>query len=279
MVKDDPDAIITRLSIKGFASPEGSYDNNVRLAMGRTEALKDFVRRKYHFDPEILMTSYEAEDWDGLRAWLDSCSLTHREEIIALVESDLDPDSKDNAIRDRFPKDYQFLLDNVYPILRHSDYTIRYKIRVYATDEELKAVYDKSPERLRPVDFFRIANLYPEGSEEYEDVLLKASEYYPHDPQAAVNAANILLSRRKVDEASQKLLYAGEGGEAYYTRGWIALINGDYKRAEYLFSKAKELGVEKADSQLNRLEQAVGNEIVTYFVTPDEEAVETIENE
>ena len=37
-VKSDPDTKITSLSIAGYASPEGSYSNNERLAKGRTEA-------------------------------------------------------------------------------------------------------------------------------------------------------------------------------------------------------------------------------------------------
>lgn len=32
-IQEDPDAIITRVTIKGYASPEGSYSNNVRLAI------------------------------------------------------------------------------------------------------------------------------------------------------------------------------------------------------------------------------------------------------
>lgn len=270
VIKNDPDAIITRLSIKGYASPEGNYYNNVRLAMGRTEALKEYVRKKYQFDPEILMTSYEAEDWEGLKTWLDSCSLSNRDEIIAIVDSDLDPDAKDEAIKSRFPKEYNLLLDQVYPSLRHSDYSIRYKIRVYATDEELKAVYDKTPERLRPVDFFRVANLFPWGSDDFEEVLLKASEYYPNDPEASVNAANIFLSRGDIVQAENKLTNAGESGEAYYSRGMLAALNGDSRRAEFLFKKAKELGVDRAASQLNLLQQAADNEVVTYFIQADD---------
>lgn len=270
LIKNDPDAIITRLSIKGFASPEGNYDNNVRLAMGRTEALKEFVKNKYNFDPEILTTSYEAEDWDGLRVWLDSCSLPHKEEMIAIVESEMDPDSKDSAIKERFPMEYKFLLDEVYPKLRHSDYSIRYKIRVFATDDELKNVYVKSPERLRPVDFYRIANLYPFASKEFEDVLIKASDYHPFDQEAALNAANILMKRGEMEKAADKLSYAGEGGEAYFSRGMLAFANGDLRRAEFLLKKAKDLGIEKAEKQLDILHRVAGNEIISYHIQSGE---------
>lgn len=268
-IKEDPDAIITRLSIKGFASPEGSYDNNVRLAMGRTEALKDFVRKKYDFDPEILMTSYEAEDWDGLRNWLESCNLPHRDEIISLVESDLAPDLKDNAIKQRFPKEYQLLLDSVYPRLRHSDYKIRYRIRTFADIDEIKSVFNESPDRLRPVDFFRVAQTYPEGSEEFEEVLLLASDIHPLDQQAAINAANILLSRGEREKAAEKLAFAGESGEAYFSRGVLASLNEDFERAELFFSKALSLGVDRAGSKLDIVKGNRNREIITYQINVD----------
>ena len=39
-VRNDSDITVTSLTIKGFASPEGKYENNIRLAQGRTETLK-----------------------------------------------------------------------------------------------------------------------------------------------------------------------------------------------------------------------------------------------
>lgn len=39
-VRNDKDVTITGINIHGYASPEGPYNNNIRLAKGRTEALK-----------------------------------------------------------------------------------------------------------------------------------------------------------------------------------------------------------------------------------------------
>ncbi len=270
VIKNDPDATITRLTIMGFASPEGSYENNVRLAMGRTEALKEYVRKMYDFNPEIMFTNYEPEDWEGLRAWLETATIPNRDKIMEIVNSGLAPDPKDAAIKNQFPKEYKLLLDSVYPALRHSDYTVRYKIKTYVDIEELKSVYQTNPERLRPIDFYRIAETFPEGSEEFENVLLKASEIYPHDQQAAINAANILMRNGELEEASKKISLAGESGEAYYTRGMLALANEDLDRAEQLLTKAKEMGIEKAAPQLDLIEKGRKREIITYMIEADQ---------
>lgn len=48
-VKENTNATITHVSIKGFASPEGAYANNERLAEGRAEALLGYVKELYDF--------------------------------------------------------------------------------------------------------------------------------------------------------------------------------------------------------------------------------------
>lgn len=266
-VKNDPDAIITRLTVKGFASPEGSYANNVRLAAGRTEALKEYIRQMYSFPEEIMLTSFEPEDWEGLRRWLADADIAHRDAILAIVNSDLAPDPKDAAIKKQFPKEYEYILKNVYPALRHSDYTVRYRIKTFVELEDLMRVFKENPKNLRPVDFYRIAQSYPVGSREFDQVLLIASDIYPHDQEAAINAANILLKRGELQEASKKLINAGESGEAYYTRGMIALANDDFERAAIFFNKANESGITDARNQLKALEEGRGpREDVIYFI-------------
>lgn len=61
-VRRDTDATITSVHIKGFASPEGPYMNNVRLAQGRTETLRRYVRDLYRFPDTIVTSDYEPED-------------------------------------------------------------------------------------------------------------------------------------------------------------------------------------------------------------------------
>ena len=266
VIKNDPDATITRLTIKGFASPEGSYENNVRLAIGRTESLKEYVRERYHFDPQIMFTNYEPEDWDGLRAWLENADIPNRDAIMEIVNSGMAPDPKDAAIKKQYPKQYKLMLDSVYPGLRHSDYTVQYRIKTYVDIEELKQAYARTPERLRPVDFFRVAQTFEEGSPEFEDVLLKASEVYPMDQQAAINAANILMRRGEMQQASEKLINAGESGEAYYTRAMLAHLNGDEERALTLFRKAGSLGMEKAVRYIEQLETPAPKQSIMYLI-------------
>ena len=137
-VREDADTRILAISIKGYASPEGSYTNNIRLAKGRTATLKEYVRKQYHFPDSLFTTSYEPEDWEGLRRFVEGSHLTHRDEILRLIDSDMEPDAKDRKIKVNYRDDYAYLLREVYPGLRHSDYVVRYEVRAYTDPEEIK---------------------------------------------------------------------------------------------------------------------------------------------
>lgn len=264
-VRNDSMATITAITIKGFASPEGPYSNNVRLAVGRTESLKEYVRSHYNFDSSIMSSDYEPEDWAGLRAWVEQCTLPHRAEILDLIDSGMEPDAKDHTIRARYPRDYAVMLDSVYPGLRHSDYTVRYSIRTTIDVEQLKATMATAPERLRPVDFYLVAQSYPEGSEEYEAALMKAVEMYPNDAEANINAANISMRHGNLENAARYADRAGDRPEAMYTRAALAARNGDRDRTRVLMEAAAAAGYEPAVQCVEELRQMEQTPRVTYF--------------
>lgn len=269
LVKNDPDAVITRITIKGFASPEGSYSNNVRLAMGRTQALKEYVRERLDFDPAIMSTDYEPEDWAGLRRWVADCTLPHRDEILQIIDSDMEPDPKNAEIQRRYPSEYKLMLDSIYPALRHSDYTVKYRIRTYVDIEELKRVFASHPENLRPVDFQRIAATYPVGSADYENVYLKAVEIHKADIEANLNAANIALRHGDIAKATEYLNRAGDSPEATFTRATLAAVKGDLTRARALFDEAAKAGMDIAAAERDSIDTTLRRNTVEYLITPE----------
>lgn len=157
-----------------------------------------------------MHTDYEPEDWEGLRRRMETLSIPHKAEIISIIDSNLEPDPKNSEIQRRYPNEYKFLLDSIYPALRHSDYTVNYRIRTFVDIEELKRVYASDPSKLRPIDFQRIAVTFPEGSTKRDDVFLTASKIYPMDPEAALNAANVYIKRGEPGLAAERLRYAGD---------------------------------------------------------------------
>ncbi len=271
-VQNDPDATITHVHIKGFASPEGPYDNNVRLAQGRTETLRRYVRDLYHFNDTTITSSYEPEDWAGLRNYVtDSMRFTiaHRREILSIIDGPLGFDNKDLSIKTQFPADYTVLLREIYPWLRHSDYKVTYALRTYTNIDEIRRVFESDPTRLRNVDFYTLAQSYPTGSAEYCRVFEAAVEVYPDDPMLNLNAANIELQRGNLDRAQSHLLKAGNTPQAHYARGILAVRRADYPEAIRRFTAARDAGMEGCDAIIGRVKEIRDYFPVTYFITPE----------
>ncbi len=269
-VRNDSDAIITGIHIKGFASPEGSYSNNIRLAKGRTETLtqyvRDYSRRYFSLSDTVFSNSFEPEDWQGLRRYVaDSLqlNLSNRDEIIAMIDSPMEPDAKNELLKRTYPADYQILLQEVYPWLRHSDYKINYRIKVYTDINDLNRLFGTDPTRLRPVDFYTIAAQYPEGSPNYIEVMTKAAEVYPNDPMLNLNAASIALAANDIALARRHLVKAGNSPQADFARGIIAAREGNYADAEAYFTIARDGGIDKANDYLDNIARIRNHTTVT----------------
>lgn len=131
-VSRDSSAVLKRLTVKGYASPEGRYDHNAFLAQGRTQSIADYVVHRFGVDRSQVQVEYEPEDWEGLTAWLRDAPesvLPHRSELIAIATSTMEPDEKEREMKTRYPEEFRYIVRNAMPTLRHTDYRIEYNHR------------------------------------------------------------------------------------------------------------------------------------------------------
>ena len=260
VVRNDSDATITGISIKGYASPESPYDNNTRLAKGRTQALKEYVQKLYDFPDSIFTTSYEPEDWEGLREYVEASSINHKYEILDWIDKDMEADAKEWSIKSRYPKEYAYLLKNCYPALRHSDYVVEYVIRSYTDLNEVKRIYETSPGKLSLNELYLVAGTYEEGTEEFNEVFETMVRLYPNDEIANLNMANVAMIKEDYTSARKYLSKAGSSPEAEYARGLLLSIEGNYNAARPYIEKTKASGVEEADECLKRIDRISSKE-------------------
>ena len=248
VVRNDPDAEITKITIKGFASPEGAYDNNVRLAKGRTQTLRDYVQGLYAFYPSIMHTDWEAEDWEGLRKFIEKSDLENRDAMLSLIDSDLAPDAKDHKLKIDYPNEYDYLLKNVYPALRHSDYTIDYVIRSFTDINEIAELIKTAPSKLSLDEMMLLAQTLDPESDEYVNVYETAAVMFPTDTVANLNAALINMRHGNLEKAESFLSRAGDSNEAIYARGILHGLQGDYALAQQTLSLIADVMPEAAEA-------------------------------
>ena len=254
-VRNDKDITITSVWLKGFASPESPYKHNTDLAIGRTAALKKHIGQLYHFADNIIQTDYEPEDWAGLRRFVEQSNIDHRTEILAMIDSDMEPDAKEAKIKRTYPQEYRFMLQNFYPALRHTDYRIDYNIRTFSEVEEIKRIMAEQPQKLSLNEFYLVAGKYEPGTDEFTEIFNTAVRMFPNDEVANLNAANAAIRRDDFVTARRYLDKAGDSAEAVYARGALAVREGDIDTARKYMTKAKEMGLEKAASTLKELDE------------------------
>ncbi|MEE1222357.1 MAG: DUF3868 domain-containing protein [Bacteroidaceae bacterium] len=254
-VRRDSNVTITAIDIHGYASPEGSWDNNVRLSVGRAATLKSYVSRLMKFPESVFTVHNTPEDWDGLDSFLVASNLENRDAILQVVrDQSLEPDPRNEKIKSTWPEQYKFILETWYPALRHSDYTVQYKIRTMS-DQQAATLLHTQPELLSQNKLFRIANLYAPGSDEFNEVFGIAVRLYPSDPTANLNAACIALNLRELDRAEAYLRKAGDSPQATHARGVLALLQGRLTDAETLLTEARDVGIAEAATNLSILRQ------------------------
>lgn len=234
-VRSDKDITITSLHIKGYASPEGAYAANARLAEGRTEALRRYVQQLYSFPAGLITTSFEPEDWEGLRSRIAAdTTLDHRDELLAIIDDPAyrdNPDGRDWKLRSTYPATGKMLLAEVYPALRHSDYAIDYTIRSYTSPEEIIEVMRTTPQKLSLQELYVAALSQEPGSDLYNEAFEIAVRMYPDDPTANLNAACSAMQRNDLRNAARYLDKAGDTPESRYARAIFTALSGDRQAA------------------------------------------------
>lgn len=243
-VRGDKDATIRSVSIKGFASPEGSYAGNDRLARERARALADYVKSLYSFPASLMSSSWVAENWAGLRDWLEANpEFRDSKAILAIAGSDMPEDRREAEIKKRFPQAYATLLKEVYPSLRRSDYRIDYTIRPFTDVREIASVMKSDPSKLSLFELYKLAETLTPGSDEYREVFEVAVRLFPEDRTANVNAASTALMYGALDRAEGYLAKAGDSAEADYLRGMLAAKRFEFDKAERYFESVKDRGL------------------------------------
>ncbi|MBR1574275.1 MAG: DUF3868 domain-containing protein [Bacteroidales bacterium] len=246
-VRNDNDITITRVMLRGYSSPDGKYANNEKFARERTEALKQYVSSLYPLSDDIWVTESVAENWEGLRAAVAaSDALGSQQKILDVIDSDLAPDRKEAKLKSGFPKDYKYLLKEVFPTLRRTDYKVNYTIRSYTTAEEVREIMATRPWNLSIEEFFLAAQDYEPGTPEFSRVFMTAARMYPDDEVANINAANSCMSAGNLGAAARYIDRLGDSAVAVYTKGIYRALKEDWTGALELFRAAQAQGLTEA---------------------------------
>lgn len=253
-VTENPNVRLEQIHLKGYASPEGAYSYNTRLAARRADAVGDYIRTQYRPQESLLLIESEPEDWAGLRSRVDSSDLAYRSQVLAVIDHTTDPDARDEQIR-RLDAGhtYRYLLENYYPVLRRVDCGIKYTIEEPYTLAEIQEMVKNNPDRLSLNELFLVAGTYPPGSDDFNQVFVIAARLYPEDEVVNANRAAAALQANDLETARQCLGYDNHYAEAWNNLGVLLWREGRIPEAVSCFEDARACGCEEAAYNLKQV--------------------------
>ena len=235
--------------IKGYASPEGDFNYNKSLAQRRTQTLSNYISSRYPAlkKAPVYRTEGVGEDWEGLKAAVSGSTLSNKDKILFIIEHNSNDTERESAIRELDnDKTYHILLEEFYPALRRTTFSLSFDVRPY-TSEELPGVFETKPECLSLYEMYQLAGLYASRGENPLPVYKKAYEQFPGDIVAVLNYANALLKYGKdADGALQVLEVVREDSRVLFPMAIAYDMKGDWRKAEKLLEEAAARGCNRA---------------------------------
>lgn len=258
----DKNITVNSIKIHGWASPESPYNHNHMLATNRAKSLTEWLRQNYQL-PVSAFAPAEAtpENWIGLQEAINDMGtdlLPHKSEIGTIVSDLLAQDSlviartadaTEARIKKLYPQEYMYLLKNIYPGLRRSDYEITFNIKQFNTIEECLEIYRTKPHQLSRHELWRVAQTMKPFSDEYNRVMQTTLNYYPEDEAANLNLAAVALAQQDLLKAQTLLQHAGNSGAAEKLRAAADIVQGNYEDAKRHLDAAERKGIDVAKNR------------------------------
>ena len=241
IVADQEGRRLDNIEIAGFASPDGGYDINEKLADKRQGAASQYVKqqmKKAALDAPVD-TKYTAEDWEGFQQLVAASNIQDKDVILRVLSMYKDPEEREAQIR-KISSAFSELADGILPQLSRSRLIANYEI-IGRSDEQIKEQLNADASKLNIEEILYAANLYSNEPAKAEEAYKKATQLFPNDARAFNNLAMLAYEKGDYDQAkqwAQKALNINKNlPEANANLGMLSLLTGDTNTAESLISK------------------------------------------
>ncbi|MCR4810163.1 MAG: tetratricopeptide repeat protein [Prevotella sp.] len=234
--------VLDGVEVSAYASPDGGYNINERLAGQRQDVAANYVKQqmKKAKTNAPLDTKYTAEDWEGFQELVSASNIQDKEVILRVLSMYQDPEEREQQIKN-ISSAFRELADGILPQLRRARMTINYDV-VGRDDQQIKDQLAADARQLSVEELLYAATLYDNDLASAENAYKKAAEIYPNDARAFNNIALIEFERGNYTEAANWLQKSAAKGsvlpETNANLGLLALQQGNVQQAEQLIAKA-----------------------------------------
>ena len=255
---------LRNIEVSAYASPEGRYDFNEKLAEKRQDTSTEYVNKQLKENKlrTDVDTRYTAEDWEGFQQLVSESNIQDKEVILRVLSMYKDPAEREQQIRNMSVV-YDELAEAVLPELRRARLIANYEV-IGRSDTEIVQQFQTDASKLgieeilygaalqrtdeqKKVWYERATQLYPKDARAYnnlaklamnagneataESYLQKARSIDPNNAAVATNQALIALAKGRVEEAEAALAKGGNADTYNEVLGNLNLVKGNYAAA------------------------------------------------
>ena len=231
---------LSNVEVQAYASPEGGFKFNDKLAGKRQNVSEKYVKdqlKKTKMNANID-AHYTAQDWDGFQRLVQASNLQDKDVILRVLSMYKDPEEREQQIRNMSAA-FRELADGILPELRRSRLIINYET-IGRSDDQIKEQYNADATKLSADELLYFASLQDTQADQ-EKVYKKTAELYDKDYRAYNNLATIALSKGDKAAAASYLAKAlaldANSAESNANKGLMSLATGNMAEAEAAIAK------------------------------------------
>lgn len=248
---------LQNVEISAYASPEGGFAFNDKLANKRQDNTESYVQQQLKqskLGGASVNAHYTAQDWEGFQQLVQASNIQDKDVILRVLAMYKDPAEREQQIRN-MSEGFQELATGILPELRRSRLTVNYEV-IGRSDDEIHQQLATDATKLSPDELLYAATLDSTLNGK-EAIYQKAAEFYDKDYRPFNNLAAMEFDKGNYEQAKTYLqkavsVNAKDAGEAYANLGILALKDGNVDEAERYIGRAADAnGYNEAAGALN----------------------------
>ncbi len=232
---------LTNIEVSAYASPDGKFDFNERLAEKRQNVSSNYLKKelkKIKMDADVD-TKFTAEDWEGFQELISKSNLQDKQVILRVLSMYEDPEEREQQISN-MSEIYTDIKQNILPELRRARLIVNYEI-IGRSDAQILEQFASDPSKLSVEEMLYGANRLVKDDATRQKWNETIAKQYPSDYRALNNLAQQAISKGDVNAAESYLKQAAQvsknASEVNTNLALMSLKSGDVAKAETYLAK------------------------------------------
>lgn len=239
---DENDRKNIDVEIAAYASPDGGYKLNEKLAEQREKNTNQYLSKEFkkqNIDTDIN-AKYTAQDWEGFQKLVQASSLQDKDLVLRVLSMYSDPVDREREIKN-ISAVYSDLAETILPKLRRSRLIANVEI-IGKTDQELKDAVNAGTSGMKELSLEELLYAATLDGTSKEKIYTQITQQYPNDYRGWNNLGALQFQAGDLAKAAQNFNKAksllSSAAEANSNLGLLAINDGDLSKAEQLLGSA-----------------------------------------